>query len=399
VLTRLGVFGFVLWASVVRAAVVVPPDVNPATDMGPAIQAAAACPSGCVVQLQAGVYRIASTVSVPSFVTIQGEGPATLIRVDGNRYGFAFTGSLSSVRALRCEAVSVQTSGGCVNWASAEWNDHVSDLTFGNGLATSLAIAPTTSDKGIYSARHIRWNGVAQHGTPIRIGDGVHHVSDIIVDDVSGTAATPVDVGVWIEIGANTDTIALSGLTLIKGAVGVRMGAAGGPVTGVTITGCPAIESMTSYGLLAYTAQNVRIVNCSLAQNQGGIGTSSGVQGFSVTNSTIHANRSDGVTIWPGSQGVIITGNTIADNGTAGGWSAGISIAGGVSDFTLVNNRIGNGLVGGGLGLQQYCIFLAGGSSNNYSITGNACRNHAAINGNVVVDGGSGRIKIVELNY
>lgn len=395
-MVRLLAFVFVLLARVAVAAVVVSPSANPATDMGPVIQAAAACVGGCTVRLEAGVYRLASTVSVPSFVEIVGEGPATVVRVDGNRYGFAFTGSLSAVRSLSCEAITAQSSGGCVTWANAEWNDHVSHLTFGHGLSTSLALAPTTADKGIYSARHLRWNGVAQHGTPIRIGDGVHHVSDIEISEVSGTAATPADVGVWVEINANTDTIALSGLTLIKGGVGVRMGAAGGPVTGVTITGCPAIESMTSYGILAYTAQNVRVVNCSLAQNQGGIGTSSGVQGFSVTNSTIHANRGDGVTLWPGSQGVVLNGNTIADNGLSGGWSAGISIAGGVSDFTLVNNRIGNGLLWGN-GQQRYCIFVAGGASNFYSITGNACRNHTV--SNAVIDGGAGAQKIVAQNY
>lgn len=398
-LIRLCVFVGLLIASSARAAVVVPPAVNPSTDMAPVIQAAANCAGGCVVQLQAGVYRLAMPVIVSPFVTIQGEGPATRISIDGHFYGFAFSGSFGTVQSLLCEAAVVQTAGGCATWGAADWNVHVSDLTFGNNLRVSLAMAPTTPDRGIYSARHLRWNGVAHHGTAIKIGDGVHHVSDIHVDDVSGTASTAADMGVWIEIGANTDTIALSKLTLIKGAVGVRMGASGGPVTGVTITGCPAIESMTSYGMLAYTAQNVRVSDCSIAQNQGGIGTSSGVQGFSVSNSTLHANRGDGATLWPGSQGVILTGNTIADNGTAGGWSAGISIAGGVSDFTLVNNRIGNGLLWGGLGLQQYCIFLAGGSSNNYSITGNACRNHTAPNGNQVVDGGSGPNKVVGSNY
>ena len=397
-LMRLFALVFVLWASVVRAAVIVPPDVNPATDMRPVIQAAASgCVAGCRVQLLAGTYRLAGPVLVPAFVEVLGEGPATRVSVDGSFFGFSLMGSFPAVRGLLCEAPAKQTSGGCVTWASADWNAHVSDLTFGNGLYISLAMAPTTSDKGIYSARHLRWNGVAQHGNPIRIGDGVHHVSDIIIDDVSGTAATPADVGVWIEIAANTDTVKLSGLTLIKGTVGVRLGAFGGPVTGVTVTDCPAIESMTSWGILAYTAQNVRISDCSIAQNQGGIGTSSGVQGFSVSNSTIHANRTDGVTMWPGSQGVILTGNTIADNGTAGGWSAGISIAGGVSDFTLVNNRIGNGLLWGGLGLQQYCIFLASGNSNHYSITGNACRNHTV--SNAVIDGGAGAQKIVAQNY
>ena len=120
------------------------------------------------------------------------------------------------------------------------------------------------------------------------------------------------------------------------------------------------------------------------------------MQGFSVTNSTIHANRGDGVTLWPGSQGVVLNGNTIADNGLSGGWSAGISIAGGVSDFTLVNNRIGNGLLWGN-GQQRYCIFVAGGASNFYSITGNACRNHTV--SNAVIDGGAGAQKIVAQNY
>jgi len=238
---------------------------------------------------------------------------------------------------------------------------------------------------------------------PIRIGDGVHHISDITIRQVSGTALATTDVQTWVTIEDQTDTIVLDNLTLIRGGTGVLIGPyrplTSPAVTGVTFVNSPAIESMSGYGVVVQSANNVRLSGLSLAQNAGGIGFGAGVRGAVLTDSTMHTNRGDGVTLWPGATDVIVANNLIADNNSSGSpYGFGISVGVGVTGFTFANNRIGNNMLWGG-GYQRYCIFVAPGGSNRYSITGNSCSGHTAVNGDLVYDGGTGPKKIVSGNY
>ena len=186
---------------------------------------------------------------------------------------------------------------------------------------------------------------------------------------------------------------------LVAALVLVGAGASGpSAVTGFSLMDAPAIEIMSGYGVLVQSANNVRLSNLSLAQNQGGVGIGAGARGLVLSNSVIHANRGDGVTMWAGASGATITNNVIGANNLSNApWGFGISIGGGVSDFTVSNNRIGNNVVWGGSGHQRYCIYLAAGASNRYSITNNACFGHTY--GDAIVDGGTGTKKVITGNY
>lgn len=394
------VFACVCWLVASAVAASVPPPVNPTTNAAPAIQAAIdACPDGCVVQLEPGTYRLATTVNVPSNIVLAGAGPMTRVQVEGNRYGFLIAGSHIWIGSFTLSAVTTQTSGGGISFASAGFNVAVANLVFEHGLYIGVDVAPTVANRGIYTLRSLRWNGVASSNTAVKIGNGTHHLSDVSVTDLSGTASTPADMAVWVDVLPQTDTIDLGRLTLIKGGAGVRVGVGAvtpSAVTGFTLHDSPAIESMTAYGVLIQSANNVRIENISAAQNQGGVGIGAGVRGLLLTGSVLHYNKGDGVTMWAGASGATISNNLIADNNTLGSyWGFGVSIGSGVSDFTVSGNRIGNALLWGG-GFQRYCVFLASGASNRYSITGNACVGHTYGD---IVDGGTGTKKVVSGNY
>lgn len=354
------------------------------------------------IQLEPRLYTFTSTVPLPTGIHIRGAGQATRIRAVGDIFAFEVVGSYVAVANLLLEGANPQTTdGGGISFARAGHNVAVDDVTFGHNLGVGLDVAPTGGNNGIYFFRHLRWNGILNNRIGIRIGDGLHHVTDISINGMSGTAATPGDMGVWIQANKDVDTVNIRELTLIQGGTGIQVGpGVAGPsaVTGFSLTDAPAIESMSEYGVLIQSANNVRLSNISLAQNRGGLGIGSGVRGLMLSGSTIHANRGDGITMWSGASGAIIANNLVADNNLSNAtWGFGISIGGGVSDFTIANNRIGNSLVWGNSGNQRYCIYLASGASNRYSIKGNSCLGHTY--GDAIVDGGSGTRKVVRDNY
>lgn len=352
--------------------------------------------TGGEVNLSPRTYYLSQPVHVPTNVILRGAGAATHLMVQGNFYAVSLEGSFSGVSNLKISSASLQTGGGGITFESADYNNFAQEISFEHNLSTGINVAPNADGKGIYTLRDLRWNGVASSGTAIRIGDGIHHISDISISKISGTASTPQDMQVWIDVKKDTDTIVLDNVTLIKGLAGIRVGygvSTPSAVTGFSLTNGRAIESMVDYGVLIQSANNVRLNNLSLAQNRGGVGIGAGVRGLILTDSVIHNNLNDAITMWAGASGANISNNFIADNNiSASQWGFGISIGAGVSNFTVSNNRIGNGLMWGN-GFQRYCIFLAPGASNNYTISQNACLNHTV--SNVIYDGGTGTSKLI----
>ena len=353
---------------------------------------------GCVVAIEPGDFHLEQTVNVPSRVELRGAGAATWFHVGGDFCGFQYTGSQAAIRSISLDAVSPQQAGGGICYHQADWNIESSDLLFGHNLAIGVDVAPAQDGRGIYTLRRLRWNGVLASGTAVRIGDGVHHISDVLIDGMSGTADTPANMDVWVDVLPNTDTIDLTRLTFIRGWTGVRVGYGGAPaaVTGFSLTNSPAIEGMTDYGVSIVSAQNARIHNVSVAQSRGGLAVYGGVRGLDASGLTLHYNRVDGATLFAGSQQVRLRDSTIADNNISNSpFGFGISLGAGLSDFILSGNQIGNGLLWGS-GTVRYCIFLPTGPSKNYSITGNACRNPVT---GKIVDGGTGTPKVVTGNF
>ena len=353
---------------------------------------------GCVVTVEPGDYTLEQTVNVPTRVELRGAGSATWFHVGGDFCGFQYTGSQSAIRSISLDAVSPQQAGGGICYHQADWNIATSDILFGHNLAIGVDVAPAQDNRGVYTLRNLRWNGVLASGTAVRIGDGVHHVSDVLVDGMSGTADTPAAMDVWVDVLPDTDTIDLHRLTLIKGWTGVRVGYGGAPtaVTGFSLTDSPAIETMTDYGVSIVSAQNARLHNVSVAQSRGGLAIHGGVRGLTASGLTLHYNQGDGATVFAGAQHVTIATSTIADNNISGSpWGFGVSLGAGLSDFKLLNLTIGNGILWGA-GSMRYCIFLPPGPSKNYSIVGNSCRGATV---GKIADGGTGTPKVVTGNF
>lgn len=365
------------------------------------VNAAAAVGYGGVVTLEERQYVFDTPIIVPSGVTVCGTGPSTMVHASGDHFLFKVAGSYITICNMLLDAENPQVNGGGISFELAERNVTVNDITFAHNMGTGIDVAPSTDNQGIYFFRRLRWNGILRHRVGMRLGDGIHHLTDISISGMSGTAATPADMPVWILVSKDVDTVAIRDLTLIVGGTGIVVGAGAttpAAVTGFSLMDAPAIESMSGYGVLVQSANNVRLSNLSLAQNQGGVGIGSGVRGLVLSGSVIHANRGDGVTMWSGASGATITNNIIgANNISNAAWGFGISIGGGVSNFIVSNNQIGNNLVWAGSGYQRYCIYLAVGASTKYSITGNACSGHTY--GDAIVDGGTGTNKVVKDNY
>ena len=373
-----------------------------AQNASPAIQAALnTMPRGGVLHLIAGAYRLNTLLAIPPGVRLEGVGPNGTQLLVNAPTGVSLIGVGAGIRNVRMQ--SAVPGSTAISFVNATSNIYVDSITFESGFEIGLNIAPNQSHTGIFILSNLRWDVVERSPYPIRIGDGVHHISDITIRQVSGTALATTDVQTWVTIEDQTDTIVLDNLTLIRGGTGVLIGPyrplTSPAVTGVTFVNSPAIESMSGYGVVVQSANNVRLSGLSLAQNAGGIGFGAGVRGAVLTGSTMHTNRGDGVTLWPGATDVIVANNLIADNNSGGSpYGFGISVGVGVTGFTFANNRIGNNMLWGG-GYQRYCIFVAPGGSNRYSITGNSCSGHTAVNGDLVYDGGTGTRKVVTGNY
>lgn len=352
-----------------------------------------------VVDIPAGYYRLGAPVVVPERTCLRGAGPSTVLVATGNQFAVSLRGNWSCLSDVRIVGETQQTGGGGVSFAEALRNNSTHNLVFGDNLWTGIDIAPLTDNQGIYQIVNSRWDGIFRSRTGIRVGDGLRHLTDVHILGVSGTAATPTDMGTWIDVLPDTDTVRVTGCTFINGGTGIRIGSGGAPgsVTGITINDCPAIEGQ-SYGVLALSALNLRMQNLSLAQNAvTAIGLGAGVRGAYLLGSVLHANRADGMTIWPGATGVSVIGNLIEDNNQDGSpWGYGISIAGGVSRFILANNTIRNGSMWLD-GKTRYGIYLAPGVSHTYSITFNQISGMTV--SNAVIDGGTGTKKVVTGNY
>ncbi len=338
------------------------------------------------------------TVTIPSGIQLRGAGAATHLRVAPGVRGLALVGSHASVRNLLIDGLGPQPAEAGISFRDADWNDHVSDIVFGHYLGVGVDVAPGQDGRGIFTLRNLRWNGVLGSGTAVRIGDGLHHISDILVDNMSGTADSAGDMAVWVDVLPDTDTVDLHRLTLIRGGSGVRVGYGGAPasVTGFSLTDSPAIESMSDYGVALFSAQNARLHNVSVAQSLGGLAVYGGVRGLEAGRLTLHYNQRDGATIFSGAQHVTIAHSMIADNNISNGpFGFGISLGAGLSYFTLDTNIIGNGILWGS-GSVRYCIFLPAGPSNNYRMVNNSCR--APVTGKIS-DGGTGTPKFVSGNF
>ena len=351
---------------------------EPATTLQNAIDT---CQSegGGRVQIGAGEAYLSQAVIVRpgAAVVLAGEGRSTVLAVDGSHFALSLEGSYIDVRDL-CLASRGGWPGG-ISLYRASTNISISDVWWGSGFSMGLYAAPVgPGTVGIYRFERLRWDAVNQTGTAIQIGNGVQHVSDVSLTQVSGTAIAQNGITSWLMIARDTDTIQLDHVTFYGGEHGIQAGAGTDPaktITGLSITQS-VLENFATEGLAIVKAQDVRLHNVEMAQSQRAIWLGPGVRGASIQQCTLQAHRGTAVDV-SGARMVDIAHCLIQDNNSENGpYGFGVSLAG-AREFSITDNMIGNGLWGGG-GYQKVGI-MVDANCRDYVLSGNRGTNQQSL--------------------
>jgi hypothetical protein len=371
-------------------------------DDSTAIQAAvtaAGAGNGGAVLIPAGTYKVTTAITVPNFVDVYGRGQASIISVTGNVFAFSFApGNRSRIRNLLIQSTAAQTAGGGIDFTSAANNCWVDDIYFGLNLFISLNVAPTTTGAGIYFLNRCRWFGVAGCGTALKIGTGTNLVTDIQCSNFSGTAANSAGMGLWVDVQNNVDTFDLIDTLFYSGSGGIQIGRnATGDVTGTKFAQV-VLDNQTGIGISIAKCRDFDLDGCAIqtcgSSSVAGLNIGSFARSVRWRGGIIQNNAGDGLAIQAGATSIDIAHAHILDNNTSNtAGRHGVSIVGGVSEWSVTHCRVGNGLLG--TGHQKYGLFLAAGSSDYYRAQDNRW---LANETGGLVDGGTGTNKVLTGN-
>lgn len=331
------------------------------------------------VYLARGTYSIGTAVSIPNFVSLEGQGQDTLLRCTGNNYAIDLNpANRVTIRNLMIDAATSQASGGGINFANAAFNVWLSDIYFGSNLHTSLNIAPTTQG-GIYTIERIRWNGVEGCTYGIVIGDGNVICSDIYISHACGTAATITDMDLWVDIAkGGADTVQISESLFFGGAKGMLIGSRGasGDSTNHKFTSL-IFDNCDEEGVDIQSCRGVHFANCAVqgagqaANNLPGVRIGTAAKMVQWNGGFIHECERDGIWIMTGSLGTRIRNADILNNNRQTvTFGAGITVSAAASDWSVTGCTIGNNIPGVTAN-QNYGIVAAGGAGNNIHVTDN----------------------------
>lgn len=348
---------------------------------------------GGLVEIPAGVWTRTAAASIPNFVNVRGHGQSTVVRCASNHYAFTFNpGHRSSISDMTIEATGTQTSGGGFDFTNAGSNIWLDGIYFGSGLFTSLNIAPT-GPAGIYVFRRLRWNGVANCDTAIKIGGGGGLVTDMNFSDCIGTASTRPDVARWLWVLQQADTIKLDNCTFYRGTLGAIIGSAQ-EITNTTFSAV-TIDDMAGRALDVQRAREFKCdaveISSSGAADIPGLEVGVGSKGFRFNNGVIQNCAGYGAIIRNGAVHTHIQNSIVTDNNTTNtAFNDGIAVATDTVHFTITGNTSGNGVLLAS-GHQKYGISVSPGTSDHYIIANNRLTGNETAN--TVLDLGTGVAK------
>ncbi len=348
------------------------------------------------VYLPAGTYRLTSALSIPNFLTLQGEGESSLLRCGGNHYAINLNpANRSQIKDLQIDAATTQTSGGGIDFTNAGSNIWVNGIYFGSNLFISLNVAPSTSTAAHHLDR-LRWNGVTGCNTAIKIG-GTALTTDVYIHKAIGTASTNTDMVTWLSVPSFADTIKISDSLFIKGGTGISLGATA-QITNIKASNV-TVDLMTAKGIDISFVRECAFIGAEIstcgAANVSGLDVGANSKGFRFIGGVIQNCGGYGVLVRNGSRDTRIMGSTITDNNTTNtGFNDGIGLGTAASDFQIIGNTIGNNVLLT-TGHQKYGISIPAGASNRYTIADN----HLAGNEtSPITDGGTGTDKVIRGN-
>ncbi len=376
------------------------------TDDTVAIQAAInAVPStGGKVVLPAGVYMISSTLTIDKDGTIlAGVGAGTTIRVAGSALGIDAIkiGNGSTTRAhcgvlnLRLDASAQKTAGRGI-FLTKCFKIWLQNLLIEKQYR---ALEYTNTTEVWLSASDVR--DTKEHGLLIDndMNSGYDwYISDCIFDNPN---VSNIGSGIHWDGG---ETLVVNSVDLLHFNTGFYVNPTAGHESRFGFLNNMIVDtnndnnirisnsgSGNTVGLTFTNCWSGTAVNYGVLIDRPGAGL---VQGIRWVGGKIFHNGLAGFRLAGGQDVHISACDIIANSQTSSASRHGVEVAGGVSEFSVVDCRIGGGYEQGNT--QGYAIHLDAGASDHYIIMGNDC--HGNNNSPKIDDNGTGTNKVVANN-
>lgn len=362
--------------------------------------------SGGVVYIPEGTYTLTAGVTVPSNVTVQGAGIATVVTSASNIDLFSSTGTAGARKSnLAIRDIKLVKTAGTGDFVKLTYVDdslleNVSMVGFGNSNAymrlagTRKCIvsncrgdtmaqlllcgsAATTGDYGEENLATDSYFSGGSQGVTIILQKKLRLIG--VTSNNNGSATNIFGVGFDLEGGPSEDVV-LMGCVAKDNYIGgfYIEGVSGGLISNVSFIGCMADSNVGGVVGNGFTLEqnfaNITISACISTNNKYGI-VSSGNKHVHICDNNVSNNTTDGIWIDNGYL-VTITGNTIRDSGAYG-----IRLLGSPNSFSIANNTFESNTSGNvtgftyaagyfdAFGVQTYTPTLTGSVSGSATLT------------------------------
>lgn len=340
---------------------------------------------GGVLFVPPGVHIAAGLTTPDAPIVIMGTGAGSILRnptASTNTLTIAGAWHVQ-VRDLQFDASVTRTGGWFIdvqtNQASLE---RLVLRNFHGGVRTTGTIV---------SMKSLNFReGTAGTGIPILVAGGFDvSITDVVADRTDGQ-----QMAAGIKVTGVGD-LTIEDVNMIHCGNALHVEPSSGVIASIVVT--KSFFDTSTRGLFMYAGTG-SVNRCTFTQTWFSGHTGPGVvlsgaganviDGVDLVGCHVFNNSGDGIQLgFSGVKHVNLVGNAIAGN-----TGAGISVATGVSDWSLSGNRIGPGY---GYGPNAFGIFIAASSSTRYAITGNVIRGNT---GTPQIAGDNGATKVVANN-
>ena len=346
----------------------------------------AAIDIGGKVILSKGQYDINVALNAVANLNLEGQGQDTILNlttVDQNGMMIDDKNNVN-LRNFKIDSSVTKTAGAAIKSAGTNKYGSIEDIFI---------------DNQHHGIDLIDWTIVHLHRIDIR--DTIHTVievdggndqflTEIVADKPTGAQST---YGIHIK---DTGAIWVNDCDILHSGYGLYIDPATGHLVEWGFFKGLILDNCSDWGMHfteanGGTIKGLTFTNCWASSNTtGGVAINSGI-GIRFIGLKCLQNAGFGV-LFNGGTDNVLQDSDVWDNDTGNSGKHGMTIAAGVTDFTITGNRIGNVE---SLGHQRYGIIVNVGASDNYIIQSNNCGNNET---GGVSDAGTGVNKVVADN-
>lgn len=362
-------------------------------DVTAAIQAAANSLGtiGGTVLMPPGTYLIPSAVTfnAPTILLGAGAQATTITTNSATANIIVFNALFCGVEHIGFTSSVTRTGGAYISLTSLASNSHVRNFYMTGYFIGILSSNSSTQwfSEGLMFNPAANGTGVQLTGTVLGGGNDIYltHIT------MSGTANVPSAVGINLQ---NAGAVNITDCDIIRHGNDLLINPGNGQLVAYVYCNNSYFDTATNGVNIAPTGtglvQGVRMMGCWTSAHTGqGVNlaaTGGTIAGVELIGQQCFSNGGNGVAAGAGTDLHILGGVY------AGNTSAGLSVTAGVSFFSVVGARMGNGYNKAG---NAFGIFIAVGASNEYLIVANDLTGNTTTN---FSDGGTGTIKNIRGN-